>query len=432
VYRRSTTVGACALLIASLVGGASSGIAEGQSGTLSGTLTIEWSPATTPISQDPFTVWMSASIKAFEKANPQVSFDVADNLTNNDQYLTKLTTQMATGHTPDVFVGWTGQRIAPYAEAGRLLNLAPYLAQHTSWRGEFSRFDLSTVTFKGGIYGLPLVTDSEVMFYNKALFAKYGLGVPSTYAEFQHVIAVIRSHGVTPIALGDSSSWQGSILFTQLAERLGGMALVNKVTLQGKGSFDNRAFVQAGKLIQQLVQDGAFNGDYLTQTETWAETALETGQAAMWDMGNWDVPQLYATLKGKLGWFEFPSVPGGAGNGEGTIANTDDALALSPTASNKALAVDFLEFLFARPQQVAFAKEGNPVSTDIVTASDTNPVNASISTAIAADKQPMFPWDDELGTFLGAKFDDATQEIYEGQNPVTVLKSVDQARSANG
>ena len=133
LFTKRWIAGVAALL---MVGTATSGTAFASShktaaGSLHGTLSLQWSPSTTPISADPFSVWMLQSISNFEKANPGVSFDVTDNLTSN-AYLAKLDAQMAAHTTPDIFVGWTEKRMFPYAAAGRLLNLKSHILRPRS------------------------------------------------------------------------------------------------------------------------------------------------------------------------------------------------------------------------------------------------------------------------------------------------------------
>ena len=230
---------------------------------LHGNITIEWGVATAPANKDPFTAWMLQSIKDFENANPGVKFNVSDSVLPGNAYLAKIESQMAAGTTPDIFEGWTEQRLIPFAKADRLLNLRPYFLTTPAVARQFSSGMLSQVSYKGGVYGVPLAANTEVLFYNKAIFAKYGLTPPTTWADFLKVISVLKGHGVAPIALDtESSSWEGSIIFTQVAERLGGMPLFNDVVLNRTAHFDNPSYVKTGEVLQALVKAGAFNSDF--------------------------------------------------------------------------------------------------------------------------------------------------------------------------
>ncbi len=54
------------------------------------------------------------------------------------------------------------------------------------------------------------------------------------------LINVLKSHGVARSRLDtEGSSWEGSIIFTQVAERLGGMPLFKDVVLNRTAKFDN-------------------------------------------------------------------------------------------------------------------------------------------------------------------------------------------------
>ena len=56
--------------------------------------------------------WMWDTLTLFQEQNPHVEFEMIDN-TWGDQYLTQITTLMATGRTPDIFATWTSGRMEP-------------------------------------------------------------------------------------------------------------------------------------------------------------------------------------------------------------------------------------------------------------------------------------------------------------------------------
>jgi raffinose/stachyose/melibiose transport system substrate-binding protein len=400
--------------------------------SLHGNVAIEWGVATAPANKDPFTAWMLQSIKDFESANPGVKFNVSDSVLPGNAYLAKIQSQMAAGTTPDIFEGWTEQRLIPFAKADRLLNLRPYFLTTPAVARQFSSGMLSQVSYKGGVYGVPLAANTEVLFYNKAIFAKYGLTPPTTWTEFSKVISVLKGHGVAPIALDtESSSWEGSIIFTQVAERLGGMPLFNDVVLKRSAHFDNPSYVKTGEVLQALVKAGAFNSDFASESDPYAQTLFESGKAAMWDMGDWDVAALWPAMHNNLGWFPFPSIPGGKGNGAevGNIFNTNTALSLSPTDSpqTKAVAWDFIKYLLSSQRQAAYIHAGLlPATNQPLTPAQTVAVAASVHNAAASSTQQMSAWDDALGTALGENFDDATAAILGGQSPASALAEVDQ------
>ena len=370
-------------------------------------------------------------VKAFEKLHPGVTVSVSDNLPSND-YLAKLSSQMGAGTANDVFIGWTYARLRPYALGGRLLNLSPYLAKDPSIRNKISSFALQAATVKNKVYAIPLTNDAEVIFYNKKVFAKTHIGVPKTYAQFVADVKKLRKGGFTPIALGNSSSFNGSILYTMLAERLGGYPLYQKAVVEQKAKFDNPAFVKAGKYLQNLVKMGAFNSNYASESIGYAASLLTSNKAGMFINGTWETYALNQGLGKDLGWFTLPPIAGGKDNSPvQMIELPNNAASVSASSAHKALAVKFLEYLVSYPAQVVEAKAGNSLATSYkLPASVTNPTSASIHAVINKTPRAMAPWDTLLGVAVGEQFDNDTQLLYAGNPPASVLSQFDSQEAA--
>jgi raffinose/stachyose/melibiose transport system substrate-binding protein len=55
-------------------------------------------------------------------------------------------------------------------------------------------------SYNGTPYGVPNGLVSYTTFYNPAIFAKYGLSVPKTWAQFIAICDTLKAHGITPLA----------------------------------------------------------------------------------------------------------------------------------------------------------------------------------------------------------------------------------------
>ncbi|MEV6311591.1 extracellular solute-binding protein [Streptomyces sp. NPDC051840] len=89
---------------------------------------------------------------------------------------------------------------ADYAEAGKLYTADQMLAIRTGSNFLPSLTDAGKVD--GDIYGLPFVASTRLLFYNKGLFAKAGLGAPQTWDDIESDAAALKQRGVTyPFAL---------------------------------------------------------------------------------------------------------------------------------------------------------------------------------------------------------------------------------------
>ena len=61
--------------------------------------------------------------------------------------------------------------------------------------------------FAGTVPSVPFQMNIEGLFYNKKIFAKYGIGVPTTFTQLLADAAKLKAAGVTPISASGSSGW---------------------------------------------------------------------------------------------------------------------------------------------------------------------------------------------------------------------------------
>ncbi|HUZ25618.1 MAG TPA: extracellular solute-binding protein [Streptosporangiaceae bacterium] len=423
----SLAAGALALSACGSSGGGSS--SQGLTGSTSKPVTLSFEyQQPTPGAPN----WLLGVEQGFEKLHPNVHFQTADTLPSND-YLAKLSSQVGAGTAPDLFIGWTYQRLTPYAKGGRLFNLKPYLAKSAAYN-EVTPFALASATVNGGLYAVPLTEDAEIIYYNKAVFKKAGITVPTSYAQFLSDVQALKKSGVAPIALGNTDSFNGSIIYTMLAERLGGFNLYKAAVVSQKTPFNNPAFVKAGTYLQQLVKMGAFNSNYGSESIGYAASLLTSNKAGMFVNGTWETYALYQGLGKNLGWFTLPPIAGGQDNSaQQLIELPNNAISVSANSPHKAEAVKFIEYLETQGVQLAEAKAGNSIASKYpLPASVADPVTASIHSALAQGTPAMAPWDTLLGVAPGEQFDNATQTLYSGKSPSGVLSGFDALLKTSG
>lgn len=428
-HRRAMRVASAAAVAGALVAG--SGLATAGAASAASKITLSFSyQQPTPGAPN----WLQTVVKNYEKQNSGVSFQVADTLPSND-YLAKVSSQIGAGNAPNLFIGWTYNRLTPYAKGGRIANLKPLLGNTAGYK-KVTPFALQAATVGGGVYAVPLTNDAEVIYYNKAVFAKNHITVPKTYDQFLSDVKALKAGGVAPIALGNTDSFNGSILYTMLAERLGGFKLYQKTVVNQKGKFNNPSFVKAGQYLQNLVSMGAFNSNYASETIGYAASLLTTGKAGMFINGTWETYALNQGLKKNLGWFTLPPIKGGADQTpQQMIELPNNAISISANASTstKQAAAKFVDYLLSEPSQKIEAKAGNALATTYnFGAGVTDPTTASIHQATIKATQAMAPWDTLLGVYLGEQFDNMTQQLYAGKSASTALSSFDGLVATNG
>lgn len=118
--------------------------------------------------------------KAFEANHPGVKIK-QEVLPAGTNYFEKLQTLIAAGNVPDVFDMWEGF-VQPYAEAGHLLELDPFLEASGVGKDQFEPRILELNSWNGKLYSFPIeyIPYPAALFYNKKLFQEAGLQPPDS------------------------------------------------------------------------------------------------------------------------------------------------------------------------------------------------------------------------------------------------------------
>ncbi|MFF5895498.1 ABC transporter substrate-binding protein [Streptomyces argenteolus] len=131
----------------------------------------------------------------FEKENPGIHVDVSVySWKDVDREVAEM---VKAGNAPDIAqIG----AYADYAAAGKLYTADEMIAIRTG--SNFLPSLTAAGEVDGNLYGLPFVASTRLLFYNKGLFAKAGLGAPETWDDIESDAAALERKGVTyPFAL---------------------------------------------------------------------------------------------------------------------------------------------------------------------------------------------------------------------------------------
>lgn len=134
-----------------------------------------------------------AQVAAFEEAYPNVTVNLVNAGTGNDQY-TKLQNAIKAGSgAPDV-VQIEYYAFPQFALTDSLLDLAPY--GFGDLEGDYTASTWGSVTVDDAIYGLPQDSGPMALFYNAAVFEEYGIEVPTTWDDY--IAAAETLHAADP------------------------------------------------------------------------------------------------------------------------------------------------------------------------------------------------------------------------------------------
>ena len=123
--------------------------------------------------------------KEFEKSHPNVHIKI-ENVGDPD-YKSKLKVMLGANDAPDIFFSWSGEFAYKFARANKAIDLSKYYEEDTKWKESFVQASLVPFEYNEDIYGVPVRIDCKLMAYNKELFDKYNLKVPTTFDEFLNI-----------------------------------------------------------------------------------------------------------------------------------------------------------------------------------------------------------------------------------------------------
>ncbi len=127
-----------------------------------------------------------------------------------------LKTRMLGGTPPDSFQVHAGEELTgTWVVAGRMEDLT-FLYEREGWFDAFPKDLIDLLTYDGGIYSVPVnIHRSNVMWYNPAKVAEWGIEVPATWDDFLAICPTIQAAGVTPLVVGEA--WTVNHLFESVA-----------------------------------------------------------------------------------------------------------------------------------------------------------------------------------------------------------------------
>ena len=166
-----------------------------------------------------------------------------------EKFASQITARFASGDTPDIMIG-KAQDVATYARSGNLSELnGAYLSYINS-------NSLPAVSINNKVYGLPYNAVYQGVLYNKSIFKKYGLTVPTTQKELKEVVQKLKKENITPFASHFQEIWNIGNMTMQFAMN----DVFNKYPNWGDKFRGNKVSFKSSKEFQQCFK---YNKDIL-------------------------------------------------------------------------------------------------------------------------------------------------------------------------
>jgi raffinose/stachyose/melibiose transport system substrate-binding protein len=374
-------------------------------------------------------IWEEVA-RGFEAKNPGVKVEMQ--FLENEAYKAKLPTILQSKDRPHIIYSWAGGVLKAQVEAGVIADIS---AQAKGYSDQIAPAAMSAFALDGKVYGLPMVLSQVGFYYNKELMAKGGVDGSKikTWDDLLTAVKALKAAGVTPIAVGGADKWPLHFYWTYLAMRQGGKAAFDAALRGENGGFEGEPFVKAGELFKQLVDLQPFQNGFLGFKNQPAVGYFGDGKAAM-TLAISNVYTLQRVLAAdkvgipddKLGWFDFPTVPGGKGEASDTLGGITGWLVTKGAPTE---AAEFLKFFISKDIQTRLAA-GNYI-VPVVAGADAgfvSPFMRNIAQNLAHSKYHQNFLDQTLGPSVGRVVNDATAEIAGGSmTPRDATKAIQAA-----
>lgn len=273
----------------------------------------------------------------FEEKHPGVEVDLVNAGTNDKQY-TALQNAMSAGKgVPDV-AQIEYYALGQFALKESITDLSGFGAD--KFASSYSRGPWSAVSQGGDkTYALPMDSGPMALFYNKKLFDKHKIAVPTTWDEY--VDAARALHKADPKVYITNDTGDAG-LTTSLLWQAGSRPFdVKNKTAVGIDFKDKGATAYTGTW-QKLIDD-----KLLAPITSWSDEwyqGMAKGTIATLAIGAWMPANLASGVKSGAGDWRVAPLPQWTKGGRSSAENGGSSLALPTASRNKELAYAFIEY----------------------------------------------------------------------------------------
>lgn len=355
---------------------------------------------------------------------------------SNSDYKTKLITMMVSDSEPDIIFTWELGYLENFVNAGKIVNIQGYLDEDKEWAASFNRGTLEQETYNGSVYGIPTAQCMAVMFYNKAIFQKYGLSVPTTYEQYREVCDTLLKNNMTPVALASTSddAWLVSQYIQQLSDGIAGNHLFEGIR-DGSRHWNDESMVRAARLFQEEVRAGYFEKGFSSVSGSEAEALFQSGKAAMYFNGTWEISNLndpeICEVAEDVGCFTMPSVD--PRYADISVGSLDNSFAVTTNCKNVDAAIGFLKYWTSKETAAMLLYEyGRMPATRFEL--DEEKLSSLSKDAVTCfnNQKALTPWFDRLNTDLGNEFNHCSISIANGEDPQIILDGLQRYAESAG
>ncbi len=292
--------------------------------------------------------WVSWLVNNFNKQN-QGKIQVTVSSISDANYHQKINLVLRASNPPDVFFSWEGGYAKSMVDFGYAAPLDSYYQQY-HWDSELTPVAAKLAILEGHQYFVAGYISASVVWYNTAIFAKYGLHPPKTWDQLQAVANVLKSHGIAPFLLANQLQWEAQFDWTGYFVNKYGVAVYNQL-LNRQIAWTDPRVVDTFAQMKRMEDSGWFlQGVNSMDFDTTAIIFWKKQKAAMWYQGSFILPKFITNKKltQPVDWFPYPQI----GSQAPTVSVfAEDTYMINKKSGHKAEAAKFLDYLVSAEAQ---------------------------------------------------------------------------------
>ena len=223
-----------------------------------------------------------AEMELGEKFTEQTGIKVDYQIIPSDQYTNLLMSKLNSGECADLFGSQAGQ-----FDIVTQLNVEKNAVDLSgeAWAATVDPLAAAETSVNGKLYGQPAQDVSAVwaVAYNKKVFEKLNLAVPTNYEEFKAVCEAIKADGMVPVYEAVSDGWHHQLWFCELGVAIehAEPGTAEKLNNNEMGFADSATAKQLVEQIKEMVDLGYWGDNYMANAYADAARAIAEGECAM-------------------------------------------------------------------------------------------------------------------------------------------------------
>ncbi|HVG76991.1 MAG TPA: extracellular solute-binding protein [Patescibacteria group bacterium] len=316
--------------------------------------------------------------------DPNLSLEITAYPGLNEQRVGVKSALAAQSPTPDIIAVEPGAYAVDVSASGSVLDFTKVFAEDPDYKKGFWPNALELLTINGSIVSVPAVTNTVIVYYNRALFRQHGLEVPNTLDELKKVGATLNAKGVMPIAYpaGQDRNFPIFPYYTYV----GGIKadkLMREADL-GLKPWTSPELVAGAEFVEMMAKSGLYAKGPLGVKEPDAIQIFATGRSAMFWGGQWMRRSIRAALPPgfDMGLFPFPAVV--AGGHKPVLSSVGITLTVNARSKHPDLAFEMIKAITGAWGKIEYTRN--------LGLSPNGPISAeAIAYQMQSLKDPLYP-----------------------------------------